>query len=190
MVWWCASRRPGRRQAPLPPPITWPRGAAERDRHRPIGHQAISTAAAPGEGAKGHRRTPEGRGGDNGSAKAAERRAPTRGTTRAAADSSHPAEHRSSSKQGRVRGVCTEGGRAPQKPSHPSGGGRRSAHPGPFSGAFVHFRPVSRFSAFSDLSARWLFLCLWLLLICGFLCYLVILCDLIGGGGRLLGNGW
>ena len=129
----------GKRLCPRPSPG---HGGRREGKAKANGHQAPSTAAAPGEGAKGHRRTPEGRGGDNGSAKAAERRAPTRGTTRAAASSSHPAEHRNSSKQGRVRGVCNEGGRAPQKPSHPSGGGRRSAHPGPFSGAFVHHRTV------------------------------------------------
>ena len=81
-----------------------------------------------------------------------------------------PAPGRTGGAQRPRGGPAGRGGRSPSsergragttKPSHPSGGGRRPAHPGPFSGAFVHFRPVSRFS---DLSARGRLLILWLLL--------------------------
>lgn len=136
-------------------------GGRREGKARPNGHQASSTAAAPGEGAKGHRHTPEGRGGDNGSAKAAERRAPTRGTTRAAASSSHPAEHRSSSKHGRVRGVCTEGGRAPQKTQPPQRRRPPISAPRPIFGRFRPPSYSSALSALSALSARGRLLGLW-----------------------------
>lgn len=161
-------------------------------------HQATSTAAAPGEGAKGHRRTPAGRGGDNGSAKAAEPRPPAE----------EPPEQRPAAARGRAPHLSKHGrGRSlhrgwagttktqpPQRRRPPISAPRPIfGRFRPLSATFSLFLLVSRFSRLFRSccrSARWRLLILWPLLICGSLCILLAWNYLRGRGGRLLGNGW